>query len=128
MQKGWTVSQKKRPDAATWIAAGIILAVYVLCLCSSRLFRRPPALYGAPKGRDIRAGRGFDELAQRLYRLFSLGQAGFMLIGAYVYAIFSMSSEVRDRVYQYFDCAIGITLPVIPAILLAGWSRRRSHF
>ena len=52
--------------------------------------------------------------------LFSLGQAGFMLIGAYTYAIFSMSNEMREIVYQYFDCAIGFTLPVIPAMILAG--------
>lgn len=35
--------------------------------------------------------------------LFSLGQAGFMLIGAYIYAIFSIPAGMRDSVYQYFD-------------------------
>ena len=35
--------------------------------------------------------------------LFSLGQAGFMLIGAYTYAIFSIPTAMRDSVYQYFD-------------------------
>lgn len=35
--------------------------------------------------------------------LFSLGQAGFMLIGAYTYAIFSIPVGMRDSVYQYFD-------------------------
>ncbi len=35
--------------------------------------------------------------------LFSLGQAGFMLIGAYAYAIFSIPSGQHDSVYQYFD-------------------------
>ena len=34
--------------------------------------------------------------------LFSLGQAGFMLIGAYAYAIFSIPSGQHDSVYQYF--------------------------
>ena len=38
--------------------------------------------------------------------LFSLGQAGFMLIGAYTYAIFSIPSESIDSVYQYYDAAI----------------------
>ena len=33
--------------------------------------------------------------------LFSLGQAGFMLIGAYTYAILSIPNDVRDSVYQY---------------------------
>ena len=35
--------------------------------------------------------------------LFSLGQAGFMMIGAYTYAIFSIPVAMRPSVYQYFD-------------------------
>lgn len=35
--------------------------------------------------------------------LFSLGQAGFMLIGAYTYAIFTIPVASHDSVYQYFD-------------------------
>jgi len=34
--------------------------------------------------------------------LFSLGQAGFMLIGAYTYAIFTIPAKSHDSVYQYF--------------------------
>ena len=33
--------------------------------------------------------------------LFSLGQAGFMLIGAYIYAMLSIPDAYRDAVYQY---------------------------
>lgn len=35
--------------------------------------------------------------------LFSLGQAGFMLIGAYSYAIFTIPAGSHAAVYQYFD-------------------------
>ena len=35
--------------------------------------------------------------------LFSLDQAGFVLIGAYTYAIFSIPVGMKDSVYQYFD-------------------------
>ena len=35
--------------------------------------------------------------------LFSLGQAGFMLIGAYAYSIFSIPADQHEAVYQYFD-------------------------
>jgi len=53
--------------------------------------------------------------------LFSLGQAGFMLIGAYTYAIFTIPLEARDTVYQYFDGGIiNFTLPVVVAIIVAG--------
>ena len=54
--------------------------------------------------------------------LFSLGQAGFMLIGAYAYAIFSMPMSVKlsNSVYKYYDCAVGFELGIIPSLLLAG--------
>lgn len=38
--------------------------------------------------------------------LFSLGQAGFMLLGAYAYAILSIPVDKRAGVYQYFDGGI----------------------
>ncbi len=38
--------------------------------------------------------------------LFSLGQAGFMLIGAYAYAIFSIPAAQHQAVYQYFEGGI----------------------
>ena len=43
--------------------------------------------------------------------LFSLGHAGFMLIGAYTYAILTIPSEARDVVYQYYDAAIRLSFP-----------------
>ena len=53
--------------------------------------------------------------------LFSLGQAGFMLLGAYTYAIFTIPTADRASVYQYFDGGlVQFTLPVLVAILLAG--------
>ncbi len=53
--------------------------------------------------------------------LFSLGQAGFMLLGAYTYAIFTIPVEDRAAVYTYYDGGIiQFALPVFVAILLAG--------
>lgn len=53
--------------------------------------------------------------------LFSLGQAGFMLIGAYAYAVFTIPVAARDAVYQYFDGGIiHFTIPVFAAMILAG--------
>ena len=54
--------------------------------------------------------------------LFSLGQAGFMLIGAYTYAILTMPVAVKlsDSVYKYYDCAIGFELGILPSLILAG--------
>ncbi len=53
--------------------------------------------------------------------LFSLGQAGFMLIGAYTYAILTIPPEARASVYQYYAGGIiDFAIPAIPAMLLAG--------
>lgn len=53
--------------------------------------------------------------------LFSLGQAGFMLLGAYTYGIFTIPAAERASVYQYFDGGvIQFALPVPVALILAG--------
>lgn len=53
--------------------------------------------------------------------LFSLGQAGFMLIGGYTYAIFSIPAASRDSVYQYFDGGlIKFSIPEIFSNALGG--------
>jgi len=42
--------------------------------------------------------------------LFSLGQAGFMLLGAYAYAILTVPSEMKDQVYYLFGgCAFNFS-------------------
>ena len=69
--------------------------------------------------------------------LFSLGQAGFMLLGAYFYAIFSIPLDKRATVYQYYDGGLvqfsipeffagflgdglGTTVGILVALLLGG--------
>lgn len=66
--------------------------------------------------------------------LFSLGQAGFMLLGAYAYAIFTIPASARENVYYlYGGSAIHFSLPellgggafglifgVLIALILAG--------
>ena len=53
--------------------------------------------------------------------LFSLGQAGFMLVGAYTYAVLTIPMAKRMAVYQYYDGGIiHFTAPTIVGILAAG--------
>ena len=53
--------------------------------------------------------------------LFSLGQAGFMMIGAYTYAILTIPVASRAAVYQYFDGGIvQFCLPMVVGLILAG--------
>lgn len=53
--------------------------------------------------------------------LFSLGQAGFMLLGAYTYGVLTIPVEQRINVYQYFDGGIiQFAVPVAAALVAAG--------
>jgi len=53
--------------------------------------------------------------------LFSLGQAGFMLLGAYTYSIFTIAADMRTTVFRnYGDSIVNFKLPMIVALLLAG--------
>ena len=55
--------------------------------------------------------------------LFSLGQAGFMTLGAYTYAIFTIPTAARPGVYYLYgvaDWLADLHLPIIAALLAAG--------
>ena len=53
--------------------------------------------------------------------LFSLGQEGFMMIGAYTYAILTIPVASRAAVYLYFDGGIvQFCLPMVVGLILAG--------
>jgi len=52
--------------------------------------------------------------------LFSLGQAGFMLIGAYAYAIFTIPQADRADVYMYYDHAINLSFPEVLQNVIGG--------
>lgn len=53
--------------------------------------------------------------------LFSLGQAGFMLLGAYTCAIFIIPTEAREMVYSFSGMPlIKAELPLLVAIILGG--------
>lgn len=53
--------------------------------------------------------------------LFSLGHAGFMLIGSYAYAIFTIPSSSRDTVYQYYDAAVRFSFPEVLSNSMGGF-------
>ena len=53
--------------------------------------------------------------------LFSLGQAGFMLVGAYSYAILTIPMAKRAAVWQYYDGGVvQFTIGILPALIVAG--------
>lgn len=55
--------------------------------------------------------------------LFSLGQAGFMTLGAYTYAILTIPVEMKDQVYYLYGVAPflkNVELPIPVALILGG--------
>ena len=55
--------------------------------------------------------------------LFSLGQAGFMLLGAYTYGILTMPTSVKEgtSVYRYYDALIKFDTGVfVKAVIFRG--------
>ena len=129
MQKTLTPN-RRRADAATWITVAIIAAVYIAVFVLEQFLPATSMLFTVlKKGATYALVAVSMNLLNGFTGLFSLGQAGFMLIGGYTYAIFSLTNEARETVYQYFDCAIGVTLGVVPvADPRGGWWRRCSPF
>ena len=103
--------------AAALIALIVVLLVMELTMKSTSIFftvLKKGAIY-ALVAVSMNLLNGFTGL-------FSLGQAGFMLIGAYTYAILTMPVAVKlsDSVYKYYDCAVGFEIGILPALILAG--------
>ncbi len=53
--------------------------------------------------------------------LFSLGQAGFMLLGAYTYAIFTIPQADRVSVYKYYNSVINFSFPEVLENAMGGF-------
>ena len=105
-----------------FIGFGLLALLFVVLVILENTIRPTSILFTVLKKGAIYALVAVSmNLLNGFTGLFSLGQAGFMLLGAYTYAIFTIPVEARAQVYQYFDGgAIHFTLPVIIAMILAG--------
>ncbi len=113
-------NEKKKDALCTLIAIAVMLVVLIVMELT---MKSTSILFTVLKKGMIYALVAVSmNLLNGFTGLFSLGQAGFMLIGAYTYAIFSMPTAVKlgDTVYKYYDCAISLELGIFPALLLAG--------
>ena len=92
------------------ITAVCLIALYALCIIMDQTITATSRLYMLITVVRKSAVYALVAVSMNLLNgftgLFSLGQAGFMLIGTYTYAIFSIPSESIDSVYQYYDAAI----------------------
>lgn len=114
------VDNKKKRDLC--ISFCLIALMFVVLVVLENILPRTSILFTVLKKGAIYSLVAVSmNLLNGFTGLFSLGQAGFMLLGAYTYAIFTIPVELRAQVYQYFDGGIvQFTLPVIVAMILAG--------
>lgn len=124
-----TLTQKKK---YTYMNFGLLVLLFVFIFLADRFLPSYDV-----KAKVLQKGAVFALIAVSMNLLngftglFSLGQAGFMLLGAYTYAIFTIPT-VADRVavYKYYTTTaadgtvqgglVQFALPVAVAIILAG--------
>lgn len=116
-----TEADKKRIHEAV-VSAILIALLFVVLIILEQILPRTHMIFTVLKKGAIYALVAVSmNLLNGFTGLFSLGQAGFMLIGAYVYGIFTIPVAYRAQVYQYYDGGlVQFTLPVIVAMILAG--------
>ena len=103
-------TNKKSSMIALLCVAGVLLLVTLL-ENMSLIFPKVPAILLPPsqlftvlkKGAVYSLVAVSMNLLNGFTGLFSLGQAGFMLLGAYTYAILMVPMAVKDQVYYLFD-------------------------
>ena len=113
---------RKPIKLSTIISALIILLVYAAVFYAEQTLPSTSMLFTVlKKGATYALVAVSMNLLNGFTGLFSLGQAGFMLIGAYSYAILTIPVADRINVYQYYNGGlIQFAMPVVPALIVAG--------
>ena len=114
--------QNTKPSLGAVMTGVIVLLIYAAVFLLEQIVPPTSMLFTVlKKGATYALVAVSMNLLNGFTGLFSLGQAGFMLIGAYTYAILTIPVESRAVVYQYYDGGlIQFAMPVIPALILAG--------
>lgn len=114
---------EKKSKTELWLMLGAIALVYLVVLVLELTINPGSILFTVLKKGAIYSLVAVSmNLLNGFTGLFSLGQAGFMLIGAYTYAIFTMPVEIKlsESVYKYYDCIFKFDTGVIVALICAG--------
>ena len=127
--------QEKKSKRGAWIALGCVAALLVLVIVLENTMQPTSMLFTVlKKGAVYALVAASLNLLNGFTDLFSLGQAGFMLLGAYTYAILTIPSADRESVYYLYGGsavnfslpelfgggALGLILGVLAALILAG--------
>ena len=130
-----TLQKKDKTGAFIGLAAAVVFLVLVIVL-ENTLAPTSQLFVVLKKGAVYSLVAVSMNLLNGFTGLFSLGQAGFMLLGAYTYAILTVPVAAKDQVYYLFggsavkfslpdlfgglDTPVGLILGVVLAILLGG--------
>ena len=127
--------QEKKSKRGAWIALGCVAALLVLVIVLENTMQPTSMLFTVlKKGAVYALVAASLNLLNGFTGLFSLGQAGFMLLGAYTYAILTIPSADRESVYYLYGGsavnfslpelfgggALGLILGALAALILAG--------
>ena len=112
------MTKKKETIISVALIAALLIVLYVL----EQILPSTSMLFTVLKKGAIYALVAVSmNLLNGFTGLFSLGQAGFMLLGAYTYGILTIPVEQRENVYMYFDGGIvQFTVQVFVALIAAG--------
>ena len=108
---------QKKNHKNNWLAFLCVLAFLALVLFLDQKIKPTNSMYMLmtvlQKGSVYALAAVSMNLLNGYTGLFSLGHAGFMLIGAYTYAIFTIPAASRETVYQYYDALVRFSIPEV---------------
>lgn len=114
---------KKKSKAELWIAFAAIALIYVVVTVLEQTMDPNHIIFTVLKKGAIYSLVAVSmNLLNGFTGLFSLGQAGFMLIGAYTYSIFTMPTEIKltESVYKYYEAAVKFDTGIFVGLVCAG--------
>ena len=113
---------RKKIDSATIITGAIVIAVLLASFIAEQFMPATSMLFTVLKKSATYALVAVSmNLLNGFTGIFSLGQAGFMLLGAYTYGIFTIPVAERMNVYQYYNGGlVQFVVPWYVAMVLAG--------
>ena len=108
---------QKKNHKNNWLAFLCVLAFLALVLFLDQKIKPTNSMYMLmtvlQKGSVYALAAVSMNLLNGYTGLFSLGHAGFMLIGAYTYAVFTIPAASRETVYQYYDALVRFSIPEV---------------
>ena len=116
------MNNENRPDRAQIISALVVIAFYAAVFAAEQVLPPTSMLFTVLKKGAVYALVAVSmNLLNGFTGIFSLGQAGFMLVGAYAYAVLTIPEAARASVYQYFHGGVvHFTVPIPVALVAAG--------